>query len=86
MNWLVYVLCMLTSAACAVLLLRAYRRTRTRLLLWTAISFCFLALNNLLVFADVVVAGPDIDLWAFRYVAALAAIGAMIYGFIWEAE
>ena len=86
MNWLVYVLCMLTSAVCAGLLLRTYRRTRTRLLLWTAISFCFLALNNLLVFADVVVVGPDIDLWAFRYVAAFAAVCAMIYGFIWEAE
>ena len=86
MSWLVYVLCMVTSAVCGGLLLRTYRRTRARLLLWTAISFCFLALNNLLVFADVVVVGPGIDLWAFRYVAALAAIAAMSYGFIWEAE
>lgn len=86
MSWLVYALCMLTSAVCAGLLLRTYRRTRARLLLWTAISFCFLTLNNLLVFVDVVLVGPNVDLWALRYVAALAAVGAMIYGFIWEAE
>ncbi len=86
MTWLVYALCMLTSATCAGLLLRTYWRTGSRLLLWTAVSFCFLMLNNLLVFADVVLIGPNVDLWAFRYVAALAAIAVMIYGFIWEAE
>lgn len=86
MSWFVYVLCMVTSTVCAGLLLRAYKRTHSRLLLWTAVSFCFLALNNLLVFTDAVVVGPNIDLWSFRYVAALAAVCAMIYGFIWEAE
>jgi len=83
---LVYLLCMVTSGLCAVLLVRAYRRTRARLLLWSAISFVFLAINNLLVFADLVVVGPAIDLLALRYAAALAAVCTLIYGFIWEAE
>ncbi len=83
---LVYALCVLTSAVCAWLLVRAYRRTRTRLLLWTAISFVFLAINNLLVFADIVITGPAIDLLWLRYAASLAAVSVLIYGFIWEAE
>jgi len=86
MSALVYALCLLTSALCAALLVRAYARTRTRLLLWTAISFVFLALNNLLVFVDLVVTGPAMDLLALRYAATLAAVCMLIYGFIWESD
>ncbi len=35
----VYVLCFLTSAACAWLLGRSYSANRTRLLLWSSICF-----------------------------------------------
>ena len=35
----VYVLCFLTSAACAWLLGRSYARTGTRLLLWSSVCF-----------------------------------------------
>ena len=45
---LVYLLCALTSLACAVLLLRGYFRTRVRLLLWSGLCFVGLALNNAL--------------------------------------
>jgi hypothetical protein len=83
---LVYVLCMITSALCAALLVRAYRRTRTRLLLWSALSFVFLAINNLFLFLDVVVVGPSVDLLPFRYLASFAAVAVLIYGLIWEAE
>lgn len=82
----VYLLCVVTSALCAVLLVRAYTRSRSRLLLWSAVAFVFLALNNLLVFLDLVVVGPSIDLLPYRYAAALAAVCVLIYGFIWEAE
>lgn len=81
----VYLLCLVTSATCAGLLFRAWRRSRTRLLLWTAVSFFFLALNNLALVADLVVF-PSVDLWIWRQVAAAVAIGVLIYGFIWEAE
>lgn len=81
----VYLLCLLTSVVCAVLLLRAYFRDRSRLLLWTAASFVFLALNNLALVADMVVF-PEVDLWIWRQVAAAAAIGVLLYGFIWEME
>ena len=39
MGLFVYVLCLLTSLACAVLLLRSYRQTRIRLLLWSGLCF-----------------------------------------------
>jgi hypothetical protein len=82
---LVYSLCFATSAICAALLLRSYFRTRTRLLLWSAIAFVCLAVNNFFVLADLILF-PDINLLAFRYAAALAAVCVLIYGFIWEVE
>ena len=44
----VYVLCFLTSVTCAVLLARSHWRTGARLLLWSALCFAFLAINNLI--------------------------------------
>lgn len=81
----VYLLCLLTSTVCAGLLLRAYRRGRSRLLLWTAISFVFLALNNLALVADMVIF-PSVDLWIWRQISVMIALGVLLYGFIWEVE
>lgn len=69
----VYPLCAVTSMICAVLLLRAYRRQRTRLLLWSGLCFVLLALNNTLVFVDLIVipSGSDLSLW--RGTASLPA-------------
>jgi len=88
MTWptLVYLLCMLTSALCAALLVRAYFKSKARLLLFSALAFVFLAINNALVFADMVVVGQAISLIPFRHAAALAAVCVLIYGFIWEVE
>lgn len=81
----VYLLCLLTSVVCAGLLLRAYTRQRTKLLLWTALSFMLLALNNLFLVADLVVF-PELFLWPWRQAAAAGAIAVLIYGFTWEVE
>ncbi len=82
---LLYVLCLLTSLLCAGLLWRAYRRTRASLLAWSAACFAFLALNNLFVAADMLVF-DSVDLTLWRQAASLAAIGVLLYGFIWEVE
>jgi hypothetical protein len=82
---LVYTLCFLTSAVCAALLLGSYFKTRTRLLLWSAISFICLAINNFFVLGDLILF-PDINLLPMRYIAAFAAVCSLIYGFIWETE
>jgi hypothetical protein len=82
---LVYSLCLLASALCAGLLLRSWRQSRSRLLLWTATAFVFLALNNLFLVLDMVVF-PSVFLWPWRQAASLLAVGVLVYGFIWEAE
>lgn len=82
---LVYSLCFVTSALCAALLFASYLRTRTRLLLWSAISFICLAVNNFFVLGDMILF-PDINLLPMRYAAAFASVCTLIYGFIWEVE
>ena len=81
----VYMLCLATSAVCALLLARAWLASRSRLLLWTAVSFAFLALNNFLLVADKVWL-PDVYLLPFRQASAFAALAVLLYGFIWEAD
>lgn len=81
----VYLLCFLTSAACALLLARSYRRTGARLLFWSALCFLFLAANNLLVIFDLLLI-PDVDFRLARYALALAALGVLLFGFIWDLE
>jgi hypothetical protein len=81
----VYLLCGGTSALCAYLLALAYFRQRTRLLLWSAVCFVFLAGSNLLVFVDIVLL-PQIDLFVVRTALSLVAVGALIYAFVWELD
>ncbi len=81
----VYSLCLVTSVVCAALLLRAYRAGRSKLLLYTAVGFGLLAVNNLFLVADMVVF-PTVNLWPYRQAAALIAVGVLIYGFVFEVE
>ncbi len=80
----VYVLAFLTSTACAVLLLRAYLRARGRLLFWTFLGFTGLAANALLMWIDVRVLPPQIDLSVWRLVPAVVGLACLCYGLIWE--
>lgn len=82
---LVYLLCFLTAAICAVLLARRYFTAPTPVLLWSAACFVFLALTNLLVVVDRVLL-PEMDLRTERLVLALMAVAVLLFGFIWEAE
>jgi len=84
---LVYILCFLTSAACAWLLGRSYGRSGVRLLFWSCISFLFLAANNLVLVLDLVVwPQPEVDLRLPRLLLALAAGLSLTWGFIWDPE
>jgi len=82
-NAALYILTCLTMLLCAVLLLRAYFVVRRRLLLWSALCFVCLAINNLLVVVDMLFL-PDVDLSLPRQVAAISGVGLLLYGFIWE--
>ena len=82
----VYLLCAATSVTCAVLLLRAYRRQRTRLLLWSSLCFVMLAVNNTLLFIDLIVAPTSVDLSLWRGATALAGVSLLLFGLIWESR
>jgi hypothetical protein len=81
----VYLLCFLTSSACAFLLGRSYSRTRVRLLLWSALCFLFLALNNLAVILDLLLL-PSLNFSILRVSMSLIAVILLLYGLIWSRE
>ena len=81
----IYLLCALTSLACAVLLWRGWRQSRARLLFWSALCFVGLFLNNLLLIIDTRML-PDVDLAVVRTLPALVGAGALVYGLVWDAE
>lgn len=83
---IVYFLCFAASAACGGLLVRAYLRSPTALLLWTAACFVLLALSNFLVIVDLVFLPDGIDLQILRLTVTLIAVATLVYGFVWEID
>ena len=83
MSNFVYILSTLTSAACALLLLRSYARSKSRLLFWSGLAFVGLTGNNALVWVDLRML-PAVDLSIWRMIPALAGLAALCYGLIWE--
>jgi hypothetical protein len=81
----IYILCILTSAACAWLLIASYRRTGYRLLFWSGACFAVMTLNNLFLLLDKIVF-PNIDFLLARIVSALLATCLLLYGLIYEKE
>ena len=81
----VYALCFLTGAVCAFLLARSYARTGMRLLLWSALCFLFLALNNFVVVIDLLII-PAADFRIVRLAFSLAALCVLLFGFIWDID
>jgi|KBSSwiStaDraftv2_1062776.scaffolds.fasta_scaffold602907_1 hypothetical protein len=81
----IYLLCLATSLLCAYLLVRAYWRVKTKLLIWSAACFAMLALNNLVLAVDVLLL-PTVDLTFLRLVTSLMAAAVLLFGFIWESR
>jgi hypothetical protein len=79
----VYGLCALTSLACTWMLFRGYGRSGVKLLLWSSVCFAGFALNNILLFLDLVVL-PRFDLSLIRTVPAIVGSLVLLYGLIWE--
>jgi hypothetical protein len=82
---LVYSLCALTSIACALLMLRSWKRSRQRLVAFVGLSFAVLAINNVLLVADLLFI-PQIDLAASRAAVGLLATVGLLFALIWEAR
>ena len=85
MAGIVYFLCALSAAGCAILLLQSYARSGYRLLLWSGLCFTGLTLNNLLLVLDKIVI-PDFDISLLRSAVALIAMCILLYGLIWDLE
>lgn len=81
----VYFLCAATSVLCAGLLLRSWRASRVPLLMWCALGFSGLAVNNVLLVVDRVIV-PHRDLTIWRDSSALAAVSVLLFGLIWESR
>ena len=79
----VYLLCAITSVACAALLFRGYRTNRTRLLFWSSLCFVGLAANNVLLFIDLVMV-PEVDLRLWRGGSALVAMLVLLIALVME--
>lgn len=78
-----YAVGVLTSVLCAALLTRSYLKERTPLLLWCSLCFVGLAVNNVLLFADLFVV-PELSLELWRSGTGLISLCLMIIGLIWE--
>lgn len=83
MAMLIYALCALTALACAVLLLLGARRSGSRMLLWSGLCFCGLALTNALIVVDALDLTAE-NLWTARLVIALGSIALLLYGLVFE--
>ena len=79
----IYLLCGVTSLVAAVMLLRHYLQRRTRLLLWSVVAFAGLAVNNVMVYVDLVMF-TGVDLSMYRTAAGALAMLALVYGLVWE--
>jgi Family of unknown function (DUF5985) len=82
---ILYLLAIVTSLGCTVLLFRAYAQRGLRLLLWSSLCFVGLTISNVLLFLDLVIF-PTIDLRSARLLTALVGLLFLLYGFIWESE
>jgi hypothetical protein len=80
-----YLSAIFTCLACTILLFRHYLRQRLRLLLWSALCFVGLTINNLFLFIDLVMF-PAVDLRPIRLLAALIGLCLLLFGFIWEGD
>jgi hypothetical protein len=81
----VYILSAATALLCAVLLLRGYRRSGARLLLWSSLCFMALTIDNLVLWLDEIVF-PDVNMIVIRKIPALVGLCLLIYGLIWDSK
>jgi hypothetical protein len=83
MIFLIYVLCAVTAAACAILLHRNARRAGSRMLFWCGLCFWLLSLASALVIVDHYMM-PGVELWPLRQGTTLLAVAVLLYGLTFE--
>lgn len=86
MAGLIYGLCTLTAFICAWLLLKAYRQSHYKLLLWGGLCFVGLTASNALLVIDKLVLSTSVDLAVWRYLVTLVSMLILLYGLIEDKE
>jgi hypothetical protein len=84
-QFVVNILGSLTVGLCALLLLRAYRSVRQRLLLWSGLCFAGLTLSNALLVVDLAVI-PEVSFYVWRLAIAAVSLLLLLYGLIFESD
>lgn len=84
MEQAVYILCAVTALACGALLWRGFQRRHIRLLLWCALFFFAMSLENIILFVDVVVIPQGPDLLLVRRSIGLGGVMLLLYGLVWD--
>ncbi len=82
----VYILSTLTCGICAFLLFRHFIRSKVRLLMWIALCFAGLTINNFLLIVDLMMTSPETDLSMLRMGVADLSIGILALGLVWESR
>jgi hypothetical protein len=82
----VYILGTLVSLLCSVLLLRAYAKAKTPLLLWSGLCFALLTVSNALLFVDLVLLADQVTLYTWRLGTAALGMLMLVYGLIFASE
>ena len=82
---IIYSLCALTAFLCAVLLLRSFAASRSRMLFWSAACFVGLTIGNALLVLDRILL-PMVDLSIPRLLVSLVAVLLLLYGLIMEGD
>lgn len=78
---IIFVLCVLSSAFCAVMLCRQWRRMSNPLIFWSALAFLAFTLSNAILVLDLVFL-PQIDLRPLRSSVTLLAVLLQLFGLI----
>lgn len=79
----IFTLCALTALGCCILLLRAWYRSKTPLLLWSGLCFAGLTLSNLVVVVDELLL-PLRDWSPWRVGLGVVSVAILLYGLILE--
>jgi hypothetical protein len=79
----VYLLSAATGLACSYLLWRSWRTSSVRLLLWSALCFLGLTLDNVLLYLDLVLF-PDVHMYDAPMIVGLVSISILLFGLIWD--
>ena len=82
---LVYALGFFVTLTCAVLLLKAYVRVRSRLLFWSGLCFVGLTLSNAFLVVDLIFV-PEVSLYVWRLATAAGAMLVLVFGLVWESN